>query len=473
MLRRYSVWLLVVGLLVGCGELLELVDIKEAARITSFTASARVVAPGQQVTLSWTVTGDTPLTLTLQPGNLDVTGQTSTEVMPTATTTYLLKAENAHGADEAEVKVGVLVSGEAALEVTVSGLPAGAQAYIAVTNHADVASWVRSSEALTGLEPGDYTLAVASVTVSGAAYLPTQWLQTLTLERDTLSKVTVRYQQTATPLYQTPPAIPSCAEGALSQVTKDRALGQLNFMRVLLGLPPVGYDTDSDVLVQRAALISVANNEQSHFPPASWHCYSAEGAEGAATSNLVISWRSNPFTPSAEDFIVVWANSMGHRRWLFHPFLAHTAIGMVHGTPLVETAFPYVAASALRVVYPLGADLAGLGLEFVAYPRGDFPSEFFTRDRFFSFSVLADTSSRWGNGPGAVDYSRVQVSVEDSWGTNYSVTELSFNYAGFGLPNHLQWKVPGLRNGVRYTVTVAGVTVNGEAKTYRYEVRLR
>jgi hypothetical protein len=244
-------------------------------------------------------------------------------------------------------------------------------------------------------------------------------------------------------------------------------------MRVLLGLPPVSYDAGSNVLVQRAALISVANNQLSHFPPADWHCYSAEGATGAATSNLAISGSSNPFTPSAEGFIVGWANSMGHRRWLLDPFLAQTAVGVVHGTPLVGAALPYVAASALRVIYPLGADLTGLGLEFIAYPRGDFPSELFTRGRLFSFSVLADTNSRWANGPSAVDFSGAQVSVEDSLGTNYSVTELSFNYAGFGLPNHLQWQVPDLRNGVLYTVTVTGVRVNGEARTYRYEVRLR
>jgi uncharacterized protein YkwD len=473
MLRRYAVWLLVVGLLVGCSEPLEFVDIEGAARITSFTASAQAVTAGEQVILTWTVVGDAPLTLTLQPDDRDVTGQTSIEVVLTATTTYLLKAENAYGEDEAEVRVEVLAPGEVALEVTVSGLPAGAEAYIAVTNHADVAAWVSSSQALSGLAPGDYTIAAASVTVSGAAYLPTQWLQTVTLGQGAVSNVMVRYQQTATPLYQTPPDIPSCAEGTLSQETKDRALGQLNFLRVLLGLPPVNYDAGSDVLVQRAALISVANNQLSHFPPADWHCYSAEGATGAATSNLAISGSSNHFTPSAEGFIVQWANSMGHRRWLLDPFLAQTAVGIVHGTPLVGATLPYVAASALRVIYPLRADLTGLGLEFIAYPRGDFPSEFFTSDRLFSFSVLANTGSRRANGPSAVDFSRAQVSVEDSLGTNYSVTGLRSNYEGFGLPNHLQWEVPDLRNNVRYTVTVTGVRVNGEARTYRYEVRLR
>ncbi len=64
--------------------------------IESFTASPRNVAPGGEVTLSWDVTGDDAYTLSLSNSRndtvLDVTGQTSVTVNPSASVTYTLTA---------------------------------------------------------------------------------------------------------------------------------------------------------------------------------------------------------------------------------------------------------------------------------------------------------------------------------------------------------------------------------------------
>jgi hypothetical protein len=60
--------------------------------IASFTASPIKITPGQSSTLSWTVTGAT--SLKLDPGGINVTGQTSRSVSPSATTTYQLTATN-------------------------------------------------------------------------------------------------------------------------------------------------------------------------------------------------------------------------------------------------------------------------------------------------------------------------------------------------------------------------------------------
>lgn len=59
-----------------------------------------------------------------------------------------------------------------ALAVRVSGLPEGAAASITVTGPGGVARTVASSDTLTDLAPGDYTIASAGVAVRGSLYEP-------------------------------------------------------------------------------------------------------------------------------------------------------------------------------------------------------------------------------------------------------------------------------------------------------------
>ena len=73
--------------------------------LTSFTSSAARVEANADVTLSWVVDGAD--TLTLQPGNIDVTGQTSRVVNPAAATTYTLVATNPSGTSQQSVTVQV------------------------------------------------------------------------------------------------------------------------------------------------------------------------------------------------------------------------------------------------------------------------------------------------------------------------------------------------------------------------------
>ncbi|WP_041658097.1 CAP domain-containing protein [Marinithermus hydrothermalis] len=294
-----------------------------------------------------------------------------------------------------------------------------------------------------------------------------------------MGNLTVQYAPASSGLYATPPDVPNCLEGSLTDEAKQRALYTLNFIRALVGLPPVGYDPASDPMVQKASLMFAANNAIDHFPPTSWACYTAEGAEGAKKSNLAIKSSSAPITPLPGEFIVLWADDvnvskLGHRRWLVDPFLKHVAFGLVDGSPLVGGA-AFSVGSAIRVIYAEEADISNLALPFVAYPRGEFPTALLTNDWFFSFGVLADPSGRFNNGD--VDYSQAQIRVTDPSGAALSVTEVSFTDPNptsvMGLPNHLQWKVPGLQDGVTYTVTITNVRVNGTPQDFSYTVHLR
>ncbi|MBK8090673.1 MAG: chitobiase/beta-hexosaminidase C-terminal domain-containing protein [Verrucomicrobiaceae bacterium] len=71
--------------------------------IPSFTASDTTVLPNGAVTLSWSTQG--AASLTLNPGNINVTGTTSRVVNPASSTTYTLTATNAAGSTPANVSI--------------------------------------------------------------------------------------------------------------------------------------------------------------------------------------------------------------------------------------------------------------------------------------------------------------------------------------------------------------------------------
>lgn len=78
----------------------------EAPGISSFTASADLLEAGSSVDLSWAVVGAN--SLVLDPGATDVSGTTTINLTPTATTTYTLTATNGFGSSTADVLVEVL-----------------------------------------------------------------------------------------------------------------------------------------------------------------------------------------------------------------------------------------------------------------------------------------------------------------------------------------------------------------------------
>ena len=81
-----------------------------APAIGSFAAAPSVIAAGTPVTLSWTLSGGTPDTLTIDNNIGPVLGTASKTVSPTSTTTYTLTAANAAGTNTATAKVTIVVA---------------------------------------------------------------------------------------------------------------------------------------------------------------------------------------------------------------------------------------------------------------------------------------------------------------------------------------------------------------------------
>jgi hypothetical protein len=94
-------------LLAACGNVSLLDDnLPPPPTITAFTAvPAALGADGGTSVLSWTVVNED--VLVLQPGAADVSGFTSADEMPTATTTYTLTARNSLGEVSSSVTVTV------------------------------------------------------------------------------------------------------------------------------------------------------------------------------------------------------------------------------------------------------------------------------------------------------------------------------------------------------------------------------
>ncbi|HEU5115138.1 MAG TPA: RHS repeat-associated core domain-containing protein [Isosphaeraceae bacterium] len=128
--------------------------------ISAFTASASSIGSGASVTLSWTVSQATALTLS--PGG--ALSGTSVVVHPTATTTYTLTASNPAGAATATTTVTVVPLTVSITPATVT-LPLGGQA----TFSASVSGGSSPSQAVTWSVVGS---GAGTITAAGAYTAP-------------------------------------------------------------------------------------------------------------------------------------------------------------------------------------------------------------------------------------------------------------------------------------------------------------
>ncbi|GHH56649.1 CAP domain-containing protein [[Pseudomonas] boreopolis] len=277
--------------------------------------------------------------------------------------------------------------------------------------------------------------------------------------------------------YQVRPDIPTCEPGRLSEATRQRVLDLVNQLRTLHGLAPVAYAPQLQAQADAAALVMAANGALSHMPAPDWRCASPLAQQGARTSLLYGGAVSPlPAMGSADDIVARWlsdtnnlvADGLGHRRWLLDPFLREVAFAWVAG-PLANGM--QSGAAALRLERGSNAEPLREGGEVVAWPVGDYPGRYFDPNAWLSFSLLVDPS-RPGGANHEVDYRQARVQVRDPDGNVLPLLALRYDNEYYGLPNNLQFRVAGLRPGIRYDVVVDGVGVAGELREFRYGFRV-
>ncbi|WP_298668874.1 CAP domain-containing protein [uncultured Sphingomonas sp.] len=275
----------------------------------------------------------------------------------------------------------------------------------------------------------------------------------------------------AAALYDVPPNVSACTSGTLKASVKQDFLNRLNGIRALHNLPAVTYSDDEDGQEADSSLMMVLAKQLSHEPDTNWRCYSASGASGAGSSNLVGGWGTSLPFHSEDDYLGLWLTEggsadIGHRRWILSPFLGKTSYGRV---AVVLPDGTRASAASMRVFkFKSDPPVPGGVPPFVAYPYGDYPQRYFGLSNYLSFTAIADPTSSWANQ--SVSFASATITVTGPSGP-MTVTDIAIDNQGYGVPNSLQWRVTGLQAGVSYTVRINGVS-GAPQSSYSYSFRV-
>jgi hypothetical protein len=189
----------------------------------------------------------------------------------------------------------------------------------------------------------------------------------------TKAEVCRRYQESASvsPNYFVAGTSGQCDPGTLTQAGIADSVRRLSFYRWLCGLAPVSATNNTyNNQAQYCAVTSAWNaaNISAHNPDPSATCYTAEGADGASTSN--IAWGRSMSGPSLIDqFIDDWGNdtTLGHRRWCLMPSLGQVGVGIYHNSQT-----QYGSAGCLKVISTGGGGGSPPPAGYIAYPPAGF-----------------------------------------------------------------------------------------------------
>ncbi len=271
-------------------------------------------------------------------------------------------------------------------------------------------------------------------------------------------------------LYHTNPDIANCDAGWLTAAAELRALEALNEARALHALPAVSYSYLYDAQMQQAALVQKANNFLTHFPPKTADCYTQQAYDGSSSSNI---YGGNTDADPAQHIIgwlddannISTLSAVGHRRWMISPFLNYTTYGQTNGP------------AALKVnsfdQEPLNTQL--IDVDYVAFPYQKYPYLFFSdialgKRTPWSFSVIEDKNSNWGNRSDYFSNAVISVTNTDT-GESLQITDRYTDSEGFGVPNIITWSPQNWEYDTWYSVQISNVTMqDGSIQNYSYEV---
>lgn len=271
-------------------------------------------------------------------------------------------------------------------------------------------------------------------------------------------------------IYSSEPDVSKCTAGGVSPLEKERVLERVNYIRSLHRLPPVVYEEKDDIYTEQCALIIAANEELSHTPGKDWTCYSDDAYTGCNKSNIFIQWGNDNLSFKSTTVIDAFmtdegVDTLGHRRWIMDPWLAHISFGRA------DDYSSKITGAALKVINTDQQDISGSSIDFVAYPYEYYPVGLYNENVMMSFSVISDRNSKWNNGN--VDMLTSAVSILGPDNKPVKITGKVFDNDGYGVPNNLRWFAESIKPGVRYNISITGVIVNGIPKTYNYWFELK
>ncbi len=248
----------------------------------------------------------------------------------------------------------------------------------------------------------------------------------------------------------------SCDAGTTSAAFKAAVIDRIAFYRAMAGVPSsIGLSATSSAADQQAALMFSRNNQLSHFPSSSWACYTATGADAAKNSNIAL----GAYGVAAIDAYMRDAGgnntAAGHRRWVLYPQTQS------FGTGDVPSVGSYSSANALwawdaNISGPRPATRDG----FVAWP----PAGYVPYQIVFPRWSFSWPGANFGSASVSVtvDGSSVPVSIDSRTDNGYGENTIVFQ------PSRSDWMNAGA--DTTYTVTIAGVSIGGQTRTFTYDV---
>jgi len=190
--------------------------------------------------------------------------------------------------------------------------------------------------------------------------------------------------------------INTCDPGTISTLSINNTLDRINYFRDLVGLPSdITFDPILNLKCQESALMMEANGTIDHFPPASWNCYTTDGASAAENSNLAFGRHSSGAItamiedPGSHNYFV------GHRRWLLYTRANTFGTGSTDNTNVTWV----VDIPSFNPPF----------YEFVAYPS----------EGFFPAPLVFE---RWSFSLADADFSNTTISMTDEQGINIPLT---------------------------------------------------
>lgn len=274
-----------------------------------------------------------------------------------------------------------------------------------------------------------------------------------TVDTSSRAAVTTLYNNVLLPALAVPAAwtgsVAGCNAGSTSAAFADATVTAVNFFRAMTGLPSAVPDNAvKSGKSQQAALMMTANNALSHFPPTSWTCYTAGGAEAAGNANLALGVTGAAAVAAFIEDAGASNTALGHRRWILYPHQTEMGTGSTNN------------ANALWVIGNFGPRPATP--EFVAWPSPG----------YVPFQVVYPRWSFAVNTSSTVSFASATVTMTSN-AANIPVTLLP-QETGFG-DNTLAWEPSGLMvaQGMAdrmITVQVNNVLVGGAARNFTYNV---
>ncbi|AQP44767.1 CAP domain-containing protein [Tessaracoccus flavus] len=250
----------------------------------------------------------------------------------------------------------------------------------------------------------------------------------------------------------------TCAPGTTSSAHRAATLSTINLMRSFVGQEPVVEDPQWSAKAAQAALMMAAADRLSHYPDSTWPCYTPDGAEAAARSNLAYFNDGMGGGRTGASSILQYMDdqgaqnrAVGHRMWLLDP--RATQMGWADTT----------TTNATWVVGEFTGSSPRTGDRWVTWPsEGFFPHQLLPTSRRWSFSSRETID----------ELSAATISVRGPDGP-IAVTEV------FRTSELLVWEMPTLpvptgSGSAVYTVTISGIRrIVGEPPvSHSYQVKV-